>query len=89
MRKNFRLSITTSAAVAMLAAGSAVYVHAADAHKSQHQGGMMHSQGDMMGMMNMMQQMNQMMERCNAMMKDHQQRAPDTPKGEQKPAPKS
>ena len=89
MRKNFRSLITTSAAVAMLAAGSAFYVHAADSQKSERQGGMMHSQGDMMGMMNMMQQMNQMMESCNAMMKDHQQRAPDAPKGEQKSAPKS
>lgn len=96
MRKNLKTLLTTTAVLAALAGGPALYVYA-DTPSSQGSGGMMQGSGGMMqggqgnmmgmmGMMNMMGQMSQMTETCNNVMKGMaQDHGPGTPKDRAKP----
>jgi len=103
MRKNLKTLLTTTAVLAALAGGPALYVYA-DTPSSQGSGRMMQGsggmmqgsggmmqggQGNMMGMMNMMGQMSQMTETCNNVMKGMaQDHGPGTPKESSNPEKK-
>jgi len=90
MRKNWKIALTTTAVLTALGAGSTLYAQSKPDTPHSGSNMMQGSQGDMSGMMNMMGQMGQMgqmMEGCNTMMKTmNQQRGPETPNDQKKPA---
>lgn len=86
MTKNWKIALTSAAAIAALSTGTALYAQAdkpASGQRMMHGGTMMGGTGDMKNMMEMMGQMNQMMEGCNKMMQDM-----PSSKGKDAPAPK-
>ena len=86
MRRNWKIVVTTTAALAALGAGSALYAQGKPATSPSERTMMQGGHGDMGGMMNMMGQMSQMMEGCNNMMKSmNQGSGAGTPKEAQQP----
>jgi hypothetical protein len=84
MRKFMKSFATASVALAVIAAGSALY--AADSQDRQMMGSGMTGHGDTMrqhrgmdhdGMMGMMRRMDRMMNHCSAMMRDGQRHHPN------------